>query len=71
MRFGADRAAKADARCVLDVADESLTPILAPKLSRIGGRVGLCEAHSTNPSSSMVDGVLVDGLMPRGRPRAQ
>ena len=59
---------KAAARCVLDVADESRTPILAPKLARIGAHVGLREACSTNLSSSMVDGVLVDGLMLRDRP---
>ena len=38
-----------------DVADESWSPVLAPKLARIGARVGLCEACSTNHSSSMVD----------------
>ena len=54
--------------CVLGVANGSRPPILVPNLARIGAHVGLREARSTNPSSSMVDGVLVDGLMPRGRP---
>ena len=61
--------AKAAARCVLGVADGSRAPILAPKLARIGAHMGLREARSTNPSSSMVDGVPVDELMPWGRPR--
>ena len=36
--FRAARAAKAATRCVLGVADEYRTPILAPKLARIGAR---------------------------------
>ena len=68
MRFGADRAAKASTPCVLGVADGSQCQDLASKLARIGYCMGLCEAGSTNPSSSMVDGVPVDRLMPRGRP---
>ena len=55
-------------RCVLGAADGSQCRDLGPKLARIGVRVGLCEAHSTNPSSSMVDGVSVDGLMTQGKP---
>ena len=66
--FGAATAAKALARCVLGVVDGSRAPILAPNLARIGAHVGLREARSTSPSYSMMDGVPVDGLMPRGRP---
>ena len=51
------------------VADGSRCRDLAPKLARIGARVGLREAYSTNSSSSMVDGVPVNGLMLLGRPR--
>ena len=39
---------------------------LAPKLARIGTRVGFREARSTNPSSAMADDVPVDGMMPLG-----
>ena len=47
----AARAAKAAAQCVLGVADGSRAPILAPKLARIGARVGLREARSTHLES--------------------
>ena len=69
MRFGAARVANAAAWCVLGVADESQCQDLAPKLARLGARICLCKACSTNPSSSMVNGVPVDGLMSRGQPR--
>ena len=67
-RFGATRTAKTAAECVLGVAEGPRSRYLMPKLTRIGYRVGLHEARSTNLSSFMVDGVSVDGLMPRGRP---
>ena len=53
---------------MLGVVEEPQAPILAPKLAKIGASVGLREARSINLSSSIVDGVPVDGLMPRGRP---
>ena len=69
--FGAARAANAATQCVLGVVDGSRDLILAPKLARIGARVGLHEARITNPFSSIVDGVpmgRIDAAGPAVRP---
>ena len=65
MHFEADRAAKTTARRALDVTAGFQSQDRPSLLSRIGARVDLNEARSTNHRSCMVDDVPMDELMTR------